>query len=133
MDTDEQHTRAGDRVRRRRFTVGYKRRVVEETLAGDTSVSVVARRHDLNANQLFNWRWRYRNGLLEETANSGAALMPVHVADAPVAATAEPPGSPRPPSAGGEVAIHLSGGHRVVVRGDADHAALRVALEVLSG
>ena len=43
LDTDEQHTRAGGGDRRRRFTVGYKRRVVEESLAEDTSVSVVAR------------------------------------------------------------------------------------------
>ena len=96
--------------------------LVEETLAGDTSVSVVARRHDLNANQLFNWRRHYRNGLLEEATSSSAALMPVHVAD--------PPGSPRPPLAGGEIEIHLSGGHRVVVCSDADHSVLRVASEM---
>ena len=133
MDTNEQPTRAGSDDRRRRFTVSYKRRVVEESLAGDTSVSVVARRHDVNANQLFTWRRLYRNGLLEETTSSGAALMPVHVADAPVAETAELPVSPRPQPADGEVEIRLSGGHRVVVRGDADHGALRVALEVLGG
>lgn len=52
MDTKEEHTRAGG-DRRRRFTLGYKRRVVEETLAEGASVSVVARRHDVNANQLF--------------------------------------------------------------------------------
>jgi len=37
---------------RRRRSVG-KRRIVAETLALGSSVSIVARRHDVNANQLF--------------------------------------------------------------------------------
>lgn len=130
MDTNEEHTRSAGGDGRRRFTVGYKRRVVEETLAEGASVSVVARRHDVNANQLFKWRKLYREGLLEETTGtSAAALVPIHVADTSVAAAAEPQRSPRPGD--GELEITLSGGHRVVVRGDADAAALRVALEVL--
>ena len=131
MDTNEEHTRAAGGDRRRRFTLGYKRRVVEETLADGGSVSVVARRHDVNANQLFKWRKLYREGLLKETTGtSAAALVPIHVAEAPVAAAAERQRSPRPGD--GELEITLNGGHRVVVRGDADGAALRVALEVLS-
>ena len=94
MDTDEQHNRSGGGDRRRRFTVGYKRRVVEETLTGDISVSVIVHRYDVNANQLFTWRRHYRNGMLEEATSSSAALMPVHVADAPVSETADPPVCP---------------------------------------
>ena len=33
-----------------------KRRIVAETLVSGVSVSVVARRHDVNANQVFKWR-----------------------------------------------------------------------------
>jgi transposase len=33
-----------------------KRRIVAETLEPGASVSIVARRHDINANQLFTWR-----------------------------------------------------------------------------
>jgi len=44
------------RAGRRRWTAEEKRRVVEETRAPGASVSVVARRHDLNANLLFKWK-----------------------------------------------------------------------------
>jgi transposase len=33
-----------------------KRRIVAEALEPGSSVSIVARRHDVNANQLFKWR-----------------------------------------------------------------------------
>jgi transposase len=42
--------------KRRLWTVYEKRRIVEESLAAGTSLAEVARRHDLNANQLFTWR-----------------------------------------------------------------------------
>lgn len=41
---------------RRQFSNDFKRQVVAETLAARTSVSVVARRHDINANLLLRWR-----------------------------------------------------------------------------
>ena len=41
---------------RRRWTAEDKRRIVEETRAPGASVSVVARRHDINANLLFKWK-----------------------------------------------------------------------------
>jgi transposase len=43
------------------------------------SVSVVARRYDVNTNQLFSWRKLHRNGLL---GSGGPAQVPVSVADA---------------------------------------------------
>lgn len=130
MDTNsvERQERGADT--RRRHTREHKRRVVEESLVEGTSVSVVARRHDVNANQLFKWRKLYREGLLEPASGSGADLVPVHMAESAVA-----PGgayrSARMSPPGGEVEITLSGGHRVVVRGAGDCQALRVALEVL--
>jgi transposase len=42
-----------------------KRRIVEETLRGVASVSSVARAHGVNANQVFQWRRLYRDGLLD--------------------------------------------------------------------
>ena len=64
--------------RRRRYTLAFKRQVVEETLAGGESLSVVARRHDLNANLLFNWRSRYRNGTRRGRAAGGIVADPGH-------------------------------------------------------
>ena len=42
--------------RRRRWTAEEKGRIVEETRAPGSSVSMVARRHDINANLLFKWK-----------------------------------------------------------------------------
>ncbi len=43
-----------------------KRQIVEETFAPGSSVSMVARRHDINANLVFAWRQKYRQGALGE-------------------------------------------------------------------
>lgn len=76
MDTTQQ------RGQRRRYTLAFKRQVVEETFSGDESISVVARRYDLNANLLFNWRRRYRAGALSGAAEETAALLPIRLATA---------------------------------------------------
>ena len=46
--------------RRRRWTAETKARIVAESLAGDASISEVARRHDLRPQQLFGWRRQAR-------------------------------------------------------------------------
>ena len=46
---------------------------MEETLAAGASVSRVARRHDVNANQVFHWRKLYREGRLGEQRSHEAA------------------------------------------------------------
>ena len=47
-------------VHRRRWSEARKRRIVAESCQPGVSVSVVARRHDVNANQVFGWRRQYR-------------------------------------------------------------------------
>src|SRR3954451_13981097 len=74
------------RVRRknRSWPEALKREIVAATLAPGSSVSMVARRYDVNANQVFAWRRRYRGAAAEP---SGLQLMPVRVMpDDPVAA-----------------------------------------------
>ena len=56
-----------------------RRRIVEETFQPGTSVSQVARAHNVNANQLFQWRRLYRAGLLDEEPAKATALLPVKV------------------------------------------------------
>lgn len=59
-----------------------KRRIVEETLRSGVSVSSVARAHGINANQVFQWRKLYRDGLLDVSASGEAMrLLPVAVLD----------------------------------------------------
>src|SRR5437016_10337435 len=43
-------------ARRRDWPEALKRQMVSETLERGSSVSIVARRHDVNTNQLFKWR-----------------------------------------------------------------------------
>ena len=42
--------------KRRQYSEALKRQMVAETQAPGASVSIVARRHDVNSNQLFRWR-----------------------------------------------------------------------------
>ncbi len=46
----------GERRGRRLWSDDEKRRIVAETFEDGASVSIVARRHDVNANMLFTWR-----------------------------------------------------------------------------
>ena len=54
--------------RRRRWSEAQKRQIVSESREPGVSVSVVARRYNVNANQVFTWRRQYR----EEAGDAGA-------------------------------------------------------------
>lgn len=92
---------------RRRWSEAEKRRIVAESYQPGVSVLLVARRNDVNANQMFTWRRRYREQ---------GGFVPVVV---------EPAGMlPPPPDAGavpaaGRMEIALADGSRVIV--DRDH------------
>jgi transposase len=99
--------------------VALKRQIVEETFAAGASASVVARRYDVNANQLFRWRREWRDGLLGGGAGE-PRLVPVRVAaEGSSAATT------------GVIEIEVAQGARIRVIGTVDAAALRQVLEVL--
>jgi transposase len=141
---------AGGRLQRRKHSIGDKRRIVEATLVAGASVARVARKHDVNANQVFGWRQLYQRGLLGGNVPS-VALVPVKVSEsatAPVspdpAVVASPAGSielprkPRgtdlrkadaaPPS--GSIQLRLPKG-QLRVDGAVDAALLRVLVECL--
>lgn len=52
--------------RRQSYSRERKLRIVEETLKPGASVSVVARRHDVNANLVFTWRRQLQQGSLAD-------------------------------------------------------------------
>src|SRR6266436_6603440 len=83
MDTCEQTIldETPKREARRRRSVEEKRRIVEETLAAGASVARVARRHAVNANQVFYWRKKYREGRLGK--NQSSKLLPVTISEIP--------------------------------------------------
>lgn len=110
--------------RRRVRSEDEKRRIVSETLERGASVSVVARRHDVNANLLFTWRRKM-----------GATTLPCDPAGfmpAVIGIPARPAAAPSPPSLGGAMEIVLAGGDRVLVDRTVDAVALAGVIKVLS-
>lgn len=53
-----------DSGRRRRWTLGEKMRIVEESFSRPRNAAVTARRHDISRTLLTRWRKEYRQGLL---------------------------------------------------------------------
>ena len=128
MDTSEQTvietSKQGPRQRR---SAEEKRRIVEETLEAGASVARVARRHAVNANQVFYWRKKYREGRLGKSRSSN--LLPVTVSDIPWSKSGQGRcGSTRDTS--GAMEIKLAKG-QLRVTGSVDTEALRTVLECL--
>jgi transposase len=115
---------AEDSVAKRRFRSKQERRqIAEESLQAGASVAVVARRHGVNANQVFLWRRLLRDGVLDAEPVS-AQLLPVHIAEIPTEADTFV--RPYP----GTIHIEL-GGARVRLEGSVDPGSLRLILEHL--
>ena len=110
---------------RRFWSDDEKRRIVAQSYAPGVSVSVVARRYDVNANLIFAWRRdpRYKPAADAEDAPS---FLPVEVVpDAP-------PSQPAVASEG-RIEIALSNGHRVSAVGSFDVDALCRVVRALGG
>src|SRR5919202_1008852 len=69
-------------AKRRNWPEAFKRQVVAETRQPGSSVSIVARRHDLNTNQLFKWR-REMLPKAPPIEAEGAPKLPVQVLPEP--------------------------------------------------
>ena len=111
--------------RNRSWPEALKREIVAASFAPGSSVSVVARQYDVNANQVFGWRKRYRDGSRAPAVLSAPQLIPVMV-------TAEPDAVAAPPSTvAATIEIDLAGKYRVRVGGGIDAQALRRVLDVL--
>jgi len=113
-------------VKRRRRSIEQKRRIVEETLGVGASVARVAQRHAINANQVFAWRKRYREGRLGKSSK----LLPVTVSDIPGSKCSHA-GGMTAPSVGGTMEIKLLRG-TLRIAGAVDLVALRAVLECLA-
>lgn len=74
MDTNSKAVISVSRRGRYQHQLALKLAVVERTLRPGASVARIAREHGINANQVFLWRKRYREGTLGE---STAALLPI--------------------------------------------------------
>lgn len=111
------------RRRRRAWTTDEKRRIVDESLEDDASLAEVARRHDLNANQLFTWRRQF--GVEPVAPRDLAPILPVTIASE-IAADDLDAGSR------GQMEIVLADGERIIVWSDVETAALTRVLKALA-
>jgi transposase len=112
---------------RRRWTIEQKRRITQESFASGASVSRVAQRHALNANQLFQWRKKYREGRLGSRATP--KLLPVAITDERLA-EAEKVGVPVPPAPLGIIEMVLARG-KLRIEGRVELVTMRAAIECL--
>ena len=121
----------GGRRTNKRWPEALKREIVAASLAPGSSVSVVARRYDVNANQVFIWRRRY--GPLTEAFDPPSPpaprprLIPVTIGMEPESAASPPSGS----DAGDTITIEVAGTYLVRVGVNFDAHALRRVLDCL--
>ena len=105
--------------KRRQYPEALKRQMVAETQVPGASVSIVARRHDVNSNQLFRWRRQ----LLPKAAVESGAMLPV--------AVAADGARPRRPDREGVIEIAFGCGARLRLRGEVSSETLRQVIELL--
>src|SRR5258708_35421381 len=111
--------------RNRSWPEALKREIVAASFAAGCSVSMIARRYDVNANQVFSWRTRYRDEPRAPAVRSAPQLVPVVV-------TAEQDAVVTQPSSVAEtIEIDLAGKYRVRIRSGVDAQALRRVLDML--
>ena len=113
------------RSRRRNWSDDEKRMICAQTRVRGVSVSQVARRYDVNANQVFNWLKEPRFADAEPPA-AGTAFLPVEITeprDMPVLNDSTEPGT---------LEIDLCSGHRLRITGAYDADALARLIRGLS-
>src|SRR5215213_3520367 len=91
------------RRRHRSWPESLKREIVAASLVPGASVARVARRYDVNANQVFAWRRRYQ----------GAPTKPTELRLLPVTGTPDQPDESGPARASGLIEIAMVGGYRL--------------------
>jgi transposase len=111
-------------ARRRIWPEALKRQIVDETLEPGASVSIVARRHDVNANQLFQWRRELLPKEPSEVEND--QMVPVEIVPVPARRERRRRAEPS-----GFIEIEFGNGARVCVRGEVAPRTLRQVIELL--
>jgi transposase len=133
ISTDSLGRRTGPR---RQHTIEEKLQIVKETHAKGASVATVARRHDVNPNQVFAWRQMYRQGLLDPKApRTTPPMLPVKVSTPTVLPTeravVEVPAQRLYKPLSDAIEIQLANGHGIVVHGRIDTKVLARVIALL--
>ena len=116
------------KVRRRQRSEEERRRIVAESFEPGASVSMVARRHDVNTNLLFTWRRRY--GTEVQGSGESARFVPAVIANDAMAQAATPAQTVAV-SIAGRMEIELPGGCRLIAGNDVDTAVLGRVIRAL--
>ena len=124
LEGDGRAAGQSDGRRRRRWSAAEKQRIVAETFEPGASVSIVARRHDVNANMLFTWR-REAKRMAVRMIEAPASFAAVEIAGQPSLAASAPS------VAAGRMEVAFPGGERVIVGADVDAAALARVIKVV--
>lgn len=111
------------RRKRRSWNRDEKRRIVDESLEEGASIAEVARRHDVNANQLFTWRRQF--GVDPAELKELMPILPVTIAPDTMVEESDS-------GSNGQMEIVLAEGDRIMVWADVDTAALKRVLKALS-
>ena len=126
----------GRRVAPRTFrTVEEKIQIVTESRMLGASVAEVARRHGVNANQVFTWRLQQEQGVLGRRKRGRPAavkLLPVQVsreAQEPLAEASS--AALAAPASEGRIEITLADGVRITISGAVSVGQLHPVLSVL--
>lgn len=114
--------------RRRGWSVDEKLAIVAESFSAATSISEVARRHQLNRNQLFQWRAQFRRGELGEATIGPFVPLTVQEVAAPLAS---PPTEPLARSAAPMIEVTI-GAVTVRVPSGMDETTVHLVLAALA-
>jgi transposase len=110
-------------------TAEEKRRIVEATLVPGASLARVARENGVNANQVFQWRYEYKNGVGWALKQPQAKLLPVTVVAEPSSAVVpELASAPEPAPSSASIHIELPGRALVSVEAGVDPDLVRAVL-----
>jgi transposase len=114
--------------KRRQWPEALKRQIVAETLEPGSSVSIVARRHDVNTNQVFTWRRELlpKKPPVVALAIADGTMVPVEIA--PERRRGRGGGTRR---GAGAIEIEFGSGARVFIRGEVASEMLRQVFDLL--
>jgi transposase len=115
------------RRRNKRWPEALKREIVAATYLPGSSVSIVARQYDVNANQVFRWRrLTEKSASTASSSSSSSGLVPVTITPEP-----EDKAAPAQQAHSDTIEIEVGGDCRVRVGSSFDGRALKRVLDVL--
>ena len=119
--------------RRRRWSTEEKLRVLAQSMAAGSSVSLVCRTHGISSGQLYTWRKQFRTGELTGFAPV-AVVTQTRETSLPAPAIANDSVScvTAAPTVAGAIEVELTSGVKLRVTGNVEEAVLRRVLSALS-